>query len=178
MRERFGDFVLDPGTRQLRRGEEERHLGPEAFELLELLLRHRPNVVAKATIHDCLWPGTFVSESTLATVVGEVRAALSDDAKSPRFLRTAHGVGLNATWSPSGEKVGNASVPGEAVNGTRTGAGRSGSATGERQMSGAPIAPASPAASQRPGFRRTGRPGAFGPESDFCLTSSCCEGGL
>jgi len=85
--------VLDPGTRQLRRGEEERHLGPKAFELLDLLLRHRPNVVAKATIHDCLWPGTFVSESTLATVVGEVRAALGDEAKSPRFLRTAHGVG-------------------------------------------------------------------------------------
>jgi len=93
MRLRFSDFVLDPGTRQLRRGEEERHLGPKAFELLELLLRHRPNVVAKATIHDRLWPGTFVSESTLATVVGEVRAALDDEAKSPRFLRTAHGVG-------------------------------------------------------------------------------------
>ena len=90
---RFGDFVLDPGARQLRRGEEERHLGPKAFELLELLLRHRPNVVSKESLHDRLWPGTFVSGSTLATVVGEVRAALGDDPASPRFLRTVHGVG-------------------------------------------------------------------------------------
>ncbi len=90
---RFGDFVLDPGTRQLRRGEEERHLGPKAFDLLELLLRHRPNVVSKEAIHDRLWPGTFVSGSTLATVVGEIRAALDDDPASPRFLRTVHGVG-------------------------------------------------------------------------------------
>jgi DNA-binding winged helix-turn-helix (wHTH) protein len=90
---RFGDFVLDPGTRQLRRGEEERHLGPKAFELLELLLRHRPNVMTKEAIHDRLWPGTFISGSTLATVVGEVRAALDDDAGRPRFLRTVHGVG-------------------------------------------------------------------------------------
>ena len=90
---RFGDFVLDPGSRQLRRGEEERHLGPKAFELLELLLRHRPNVVSKESLHDRLWPGTFVSGSTLATVVGEIRAALEDDAGSPRFLRTVHGVG-------------------------------------------------------------------------------------
>jgi DNA-binding winged helix-turn-helix (wHTH) protein len=90
---RFGDFVLDPGARQLRRGEEERHLGPKAFELLELLLRHRPNVVSKESLHDRLWPGTFVSGSTLATVVGEVRAALGDDASTPRFLRTVHGVG-------------------------------------------------------------------------------------
>jgi DNA-binding winged helix-turn-helix (wHTH) protein len=90
---RFSDFVLDPGTHQLRRGEEERHLGPKAFELLELLLRHRPNVVTKEAIHDRLWPGTFVSGSTLATVVGEIRAALDDDAGRPRFLRTVHGVG-------------------------------------------------------------------------------------
>jgi DNA-binding winged helix-turn-helix (wHTH) protein len=90
---RFGEFVLDRGTRQLRRGEEERHLGPKAFELLELLLRHRPNVVSKEAIHDRLWPGTFVSGSTLATVVGEIRAALDDDPASPRFLRTVHGVG-------------------------------------------------------------------------------------
>src|SRR5262245_30070134 len=93
MRLRFGDFVLDPGTRQLRRGEEERHLGGKAFDLLELLMERRPNVVAKEGIRDRLWPGTFVSDSTLATVVAEVRTALQDDAKSPRFLRTVHGVG-------------------------------------------------------------------------------------
>jgi DNA-binding winged helix-turn-helix (wHTH) protein len=90
---RFGDFVLDSGARQLWRGREERHLGPKAFELLELLLRNRPNVLSKDRLHDHLWPGTFVSGSTLATVVGEIRAALDDDAASPRFLRTVHGVG-------------------------------------------------------------------------------------
>jgi DNA-binding winged helix-turn-helix (wHTH) protein len=93
MRLRFGDFVLDPGTRQLRRGEEERHLGPKAFELLELLLQNRPNVLSKARLHDRLWPGTFVSGSTLANVVGEIRSALDDEPGSPRFLRTVHGVG-------------------------------------------------------------------------------------
>jgi DNA-binding winged helix-turn-helix (wHTH) protein len=94
MRVRFGDFVLDRGARQLWRGEEERRLGPKAFELLELLLNQRPNVVARERIRDRLWPGTFVSESTLATVVAEVRAGLDEDAKRPRFLRTVHGVGF------------------------------------------------------------------------------------
>jgi DNA-binding winged helix-turn-helix (wHTH) protein len=93
MRLRFGDFLLDPGTRQLRRGEEERHLGPKAFELLDLLLRNRPNVLSKERLHDRLWPGTNVSGSTLATVVGEIRAALDDEPGSPRYLRTVHGVG-------------------------------------------------------------------------------------
>ena len=94
MRVRFGEFVLDRGTRQLRRGDEERRLGPKAFELLELLLGHRPNVVARERIHDRLWPGTFVSESTLASLVAEVRAALDDSRANPRFLRTVHGVGF------------------------------------------------------------------------------------
>jgi DNA-binding winged helix-turn-helix (wHTH) protein len=93
MHVRFGEFVLDGGTRQLRRGPDERRLGPKAFELLELLLSQRPNVVARERIRHRLWPGTFVSESTLATVVAEVRAALDDDAKEPRFLRTVHRVG-------------------------------------------------------------------------------------
>jgi DNA-binding winged helix-turn-helix (wHTH) protein len=94
MRVTFGEFVLDRGTRQLRRGEEERRLGPKALELLELLLDQRPNVVPRERIRDRLWPDTSVSESTLATVVAEVRAALDEERKKPRFLRTVHGVGF------------------------------------------------------------------------------------
>ena len=93
MRVSFGDFVFDRGTRQLRREGEERPLGPKAFELLDFLLTQRPNVVAKERIRLRLWPAVVVSESTLATVVAELRAALGDDPKEPRFLRTVHGVG-------------------------------------------------------------------------------------
>jgi DNA-binding winged helix-turn-helix (wHTH) protein len=94
MQVKFGDFVLDRGTRQLLRGAQERRLGPKAFELLELLLEHRPNVVARERIRVRLWPDTFVSESTLATLMAEVRAALDESPKRPVFLRTVHGVGF------------------------------------------------------------------------------------
>ena len=93
MRVSVGEFVLDLGTRQLLRASEPRHLGPKALELLELLLRQRPNVVARERIRDRLWPVTHVTDSTLATVVAEVRAALDEDTRQPRFLRTVHGVG-------------------------------------------------------------------------------------
>ena len=89
----FGEFVLDRGTRQLLRKGEACHLGPKAFDLLDLLLSHRPNVVTRERIRSRLWPDTFVSDSTLATVIAEIRSALADDAKEPRFLRTAHGLG-------------------------------------------------------------------------------------
>src|SRR5262245_39703198 len=93
MRLRFGDFVFDRGTRQLLRRGTERPLGPKAFALLELLLHERPNVVGRERIRDRLWPAVAVSESTLATVVADLRAALEDDPKEPSFLRTVHGVG-------------------------------------------------------------------------------------
>src|SRR5258706_9709759 len=89
----FGDFILDQAPRQLLRGGKERHLEPKAFELLELLLVRRPAAVAKAEIHERLWPGTFVSESSLTGLVAQGRQALRDNPRRPRFLRTVHGFG-------------------------------------------------------------------------------------
>jgi DNA-binding winged helix-turn-helix (wHTH) protein len=89
----FGEFVLDTGSRQLLRQGEAIHLGPKAIDLLELLLSNRPNALSKAAIRDGLWPRTFVTDSNVATVVGELRQALGDSARRPRYVRTVHGLG-------------------------------------------------------------------------------------
>ncbi len=90
---RFGDFVLDLGTRELRNRCEPIHLTPKAFELLLILIEQRPRAVAKAALQERLWPATFVSEANLPILVGEVRGALHDDARQPEFIRTVHGFG-------------------------------------------------------------------------------------
>jgi len=89
----FGDFSVDFGSRQLLRGAEEVHLGPKAFELLEVLLKNRPRALSKAHLQRHLWPRTVASESSLTSVVTELRAALDDGARQPRFLRTVYGFG-------------------------------------------------------------------------------------
>ena len=68
-------------------------LSPKAFQLLELLLEHRPRALTKQELHDRLWPDAFVSDSSLPRLVAEVRAAIGDDAKAPRLLRTVHRFG-------------------------------------------------------------------------------------
>ncbi|HWW93222.1 MAG TPA: FHA domain-containing protein [Vicinamibacteria bacterium] len=93
MRIAFSEFVVDRATRQLFRGGTEVHLEPKAFELLELLLTHRPEAVSKTEIQRRLWPDTFVSESSLTGLVAQVRRALADDRRQERFLRTVHGFG-------------------------------------------------------------------------------------
>jgi DNA-binding winged helix-turn-helix (wHTH) protein len=89
----FNDFSLDPKTRQLLREGKERRLEPKAFDLLALLLRRRPEAVSKGEIQEQLWPGTFVSESSLTGLVTQIRQALDDDPRKARFLRTVHGFG-------------------------------------------------------------------------------------
>ncbi len=103
MRVSFGDFILDQASRQLLRGGKERHLEPKAFDLLELLLARRPAAVAKAEIHERLWPGTFVSESSLTGLVAQIRQALGDNPQRPRFLRTVHGFGYAFSGKASEE---------------------------------------------------------------------------
>jgi DNA-binding winged helix-turn-helix (wHTH) protein len=90
---RFGDFVLDYGTRQLLRDGEEVHLSPKAFELLAVLLENRPRAVSKAELLERLWPSTFVEETNLAGLVAEIRRALRDSATRPVFLRTVYRFG-------------------------------------------------------------------------------------
>lgn len=53
----------------------------------------RPRALSKAELHRRLWPDTFVSDANLASLIKEVRDALQDDARQPRYIRTAHRFG-------------------------------------------------------------------------------------
>ena len=89
----FGDLTLDTDTRQIRRGAVEVPISPKAFELLTALIDARPRALSKADLHERLWPDTYVTESNLAGLVAEIRRAIGDDARTPRFVRTVQRFG-------------------------------------------------------------------------------------
>jgi DNA-binding winged helix-turn-helix (wHTH) protein len=93
VRIRFGPFDLDLDTRQLTRDNHPLELAPKAFDLLVALVLERPKVLSKAALLQRLWPDTFVEEANLSNLVAEIRHALGDQARAPRFVRTAHGFG-------------------------------------------------------------------------------------
>jgi DNA-binding winged helix-turn-helix (wHTH) protein len=93
MRVQFGDCVLDSETRELTRLGERVHLSPKAFRLLELLIERRPKALSKEQLHGLLWPRTFVSDTALTTLVKEARAAIGDNGRAPRFVRTVPAFG-------------------------------------------------------------------------------------
>jgi DNA-binding winged helix-turn-helix (wHTH) protein len=86
----FGEFTMEVGARQLLGHGRIIHVSPKAFDLLHILIAHRPRVESKDALIQRLWPDTFVSEINLATLVAELRRALGEDAANPRFIRTVH----------------------------------------------------------------------------------------
>jgi DNA-binding winged helix-turn-helix (wHTH) protein len=86
----FGSCVLDTDTREVLRDGRPIHLTPLAFRLLELLIQHRPRALTKAELQDALWPGVFVTEASLSSLVADLRSAIGDEARGSTFIRTVH----------------------------------------------------------------------------------------
>jgi DNA-binding winged helix-turn-helix (wHTH) protein len=93
LRLRFADFIFDSETRELLQSGQPVTLSPKAFQLLEILMENRLKALSKSQLHDRLWPNTFVVEANLSNLIGEVRRALDDEPRQPRYVRTIHRFG-------------------------------------------------------------------------------------
>ncbi len=93
MRLDLGPVTLDTDRHQVFRDGKPAHLSTKAFQLLELLVESRPRALSKDELQKALWPDTFVSDTSLTTLVNELRTLLSETARKPRFIRTVHGFG-------------------------------------------------------------------------------------
>jgi DNA-binding winged helix-turn-helix (wHTH) protein len=88
MRVRFGAFLFDSATRELLHGEQRVHLSPKSLDLLQILIERRPALVSKSELLDRLWPGITVVEANLGNAAAEIRKALGDDPKAPKYVAT------------------------------------------------------------------------------------------
>jgi DNA-binding winged helix-turn-helix (wHTH) protein len=91
----FGTYRIDVEARRISGADGVVHLTRKALDLLLLLLEHQPGVVSKDQIYGRVWPGTFVTESSLQSLVHELRQALDDRASSASWIRTVHGIGYS-----------------------------------------------------------------------------------
>jgi DNA-binding winged helix-turn-helix (wHTH) protein len=113
VRLQFDDITFDPDSRRLWAAGVEVRLSPKAFDLLALLVERRPHAVPKADIRQRLWPGTFVSESSIPSLISELRLAIADHRRKPRLLRTLHAFGyaFEATDGPRNVDAAGAAAP-------------------------------------------------------------------
>jgi DNA-binding winged helix-turn-helix (wHTH) protein len=88
----IGAFAFDAERRQLIGGGGAVALSTKEFELLSLLVSKRPCAVSKDEIQDVLWPRTVVAETSLTTLVKELRTKLGQTGREEP-IRTVHGFG-------------------------------------------------------------------------------------
>ena len=58
--------------------------------MLEVLVAHAGNPVSKEDLFASVWSDTAVSDDALTSCIQELRRALGDDSKQPRFIETRH----------------------------------------------------------------------------------------
>lgn len=107
----FGDYSLDVGRRELRRGADLVEIEPQVFDLLVYLVRNRDRIVTKDDLIAAVWGGRIVSESTLSSRITAVRKAIGDSGERQALIRTAARKGIRFVGDVSERASPGASSP-------------------------------------------------------------------
>ena len=90
---RVADLTLDPATRQVKRGNQDLHLSPTEFRLLEFLMRRAGRVVSRNAIVESVWGfDGEVEENTLDAFIRLLRTKV-DREFNKKLIHTVRGVG-------------------------------------------------------------------------------------
>ncbi len=89
----FDDIVIDLAGHRLLRGGVAQPLEPKAFGVLALLAQAPGRVLTRDEILDAGWGHRHVTPGVLNRVMTLLRHALGEEAHSPHYLHTVHGVG-------------------------------------------------------------------------------------
>jgi len=86
----FGRFRFETLTARLWQDNREIKLTRKAAAVLGLLVDRVGQPVTKQELFASVWSNTIVSDDALVTCIQELRKALGDDAKQPRYIETRH----------------------------------------------------------------------------------------
>ena len=84
----FPPFRLDPTNACLWRDSTRIALRPTPFAILQYFIEHPGQLVTKEELLRAVWADTQVSAAVLKGYIQQIRKALGDDARAPRFIET------------------------------------------------------------------------------------------
>src|SRR5579862_1579261 len=90
---RFENVEIDVQNLRVTVGSEIRPLEPKSFRLLLFLIENPGRALLKEEIMAVVWPDAFVSDNSLARAIAQIRKALDDDPRAPRYIETVPSVG-------------------------------------------------------------------------------------
>jgi len=90
----LGDLRIDPRTRLVAVGGDERSLTAREFDLLWLLARHPRQVFTRDQLLERIWGlAEYIDPGTVTVHIRRLREKIEDDPANPRHLLTVWGVG-------------------------------------------------------------------------------------
>jgi len=94
------DLSLDRRSRRVYKGSKELRLTPKAVALLEYMMTHPDELLARDRLLDVVWGWDYATGTrAVDTRIAELRRALQDDAASPRYIETVPGQGYRFVGS-------------------------------------------------------------------------------
>jgi DNA-binding winged helix-turn-helix (wHTH) protein/predicted ATPase len=106
----FGRYRFEPLSGRLWSGKREIRLTPRAGAVLAALVKRAGQPVTRDELFTAVWGDTVVGDDALTSCIQELRQALADEAKQPRFIETRHRRGYrfvaSLSSSPTGEAAG------------------------------------------------------------------------
>lgn len=85
---RIHEWLVQPELNVINSKDSSARIEPRVMEVLVYLAKNADQVVTKDTLMQTIWGGRFVTEEVITTSIFELRRALGDDARNPRFIQT------------------------------------------------------------------------------------------
>jgi DNA-binding winged helix-turn-helix (wHTH) protein/Flp pilus assembly protein TadD len=89
----LGDFVIDRADERVLGPDGPLKLGNKAYRVLLSLAEQHGKLLTKDALFSTVWDGTIVSESALTSAIKELRRALGDESRTPRYIESVYGRG-------------------------------------------------------------------------------------
>ena len=84
----FGPFRIDLKAHRLLRDGVAVDLSAHLLDVLVHLVDHAGDLVSRDQLLETFWPDVFVTDNTVTRVISDLRGALGDDPRSPRYIQT------------------------------------------------------------------------------------------
>jgi TolB-like protein/DNA-binding winged helix-turn-helix (wHTH) protein/Tfp pilus assembly protein PilF len=85
---KVGEWLVQPRLNTISANNVSKRIEPKLMEVLVYLAKRPDQVVSKDDLLQDVWLGAFVTEQVLKVSISELRKALEDSAREPRYIRT------------------------------------------------------------------------------------------
>lgn len=118
---RVGEWLVEPAWNRISRDGQSLKLEPRVMRLLAALAAAAGRPLLRQELLDTVWPDLIVNEEALSRAISQLRRALGDDPKDPKYVETVHKGGYCLIAPVAKASTEAAAAPGRSAEGWKRG---------------------------------------------------------